>query len=65
MSNATFQVRPSMDQCNPAIPQTPHRGGMLAGLGDGSVRTLAPGMSPTTFWAAVTPAAGETLGSDW
>jgi prepilin-type N-terminal cleavage/methylation domain-containing protein len=61
----TFQVRPKVSECDPRIPQTPHSGGMLVALCDGSVRTLAPGMSPTTYWAAVTPAGGETLGSDW
>ena len=45
--------------------QTPHRIGMLVALVDGSVRQIAPGISPTTFWAAVTPAGGEVLGSDW
>jgi len=61
----TFQVRPTQANCNPRIPQTPHPSGMLAALADGSVRTLSPGMSPTTFWAAVTPAGGEVLGPDW
>jgi prepilin-type N-terminal cleavage/methylation domain-containing protein len=60
----TFQVRPRLSECDPRIPQTPHSGGMLAALCDGSVRTLAPGMATTTFWAAVTPAGGESL-SDW
>jgi hypothetical protein len=62
---STFQVRPSLDRCNPAVPQTPHSGGMLVGMIDGSVRTVSGGMSPTTFWAAVTPAGAETLGTDW
>ncbi len=61
----TFQVRPSMSECDPRLAQTPHLSGMLAGLGDGSVRTIAPGISPATFWAAVTPAGGEVLGNDW
>ncbi len=61
----TFQVRPAIPDCNPRVPQTPYPGGLLAGLGDGSVRTIAPGVSPTTFWAAVTPAGGEVLGNDW
>lgn len=61
----TFQVRPSLSQCDSRIPQTPHTGGMLAGMGDGSVRTLAGGMSEQTFWGAVTRAGGEVLGSDW
>ena len=61
----TFQVRPAIADCNPRVPQTPYPGGLLAGLGDGSVRTIAPGVSPATFWAAVTPASGEVLGNDW
>ena len=61
----TFQVRPTMSECDPRLAQTPHLSGMLAGLGDGSVRTIAPGFSPATFWAAVTPASGEVLGNDW
>jgi prepilin-type N-terminal cleavage/methylation domain-containing protein len=78
---ATFQVAPQVwslpydwsglhppippGGCDPALPQTPHRGGMLAALADGSVRTLHPGISPGTFWAAVTPAGHEVLGRDW
>ncbi len=62
---ATFQVAPRLSECSPAVPQTPHRGGMLAGLADGSVRTLSPSISPATYWAAMTPAGGEVLGSDW
>jgi prepilin-type N-terminal cleavage/methylation domain-containing protein len=61
----TFQVRPTQAKCDPRIPQTPHSSGMLTALADGSVRTLSPGMSPATFWAAVTPAGYETLGPDW
>ena len=51
--------------CDPRFPQTPHVGGMLAGLGDGSVRTVAPTISQWTFAAACTPAGQETLPSDW
>ena len=63
----TFQVAPYpvYGNCNPHLANTPHRGGMLVAVGDGSVRTLARGMAPTTYWAAVTPAAGELLGQDW
>ncbi len=64
--NLTFQVapRPGPD-CNRRVPNTPHRSGMLVALGDGSVRTLAPSMSSSTYWGAVTPAGREILGSDW
>jgi prepilin-type N-terminal cleavage/methylation domain-containing protein len=61
----TFQVAPPLNRCNSRVAQTPHRGGMLAALFDGSVRTLAPGMSSATYWGAVTPASGEVLGPDW
>lgn len=61
----TFQVRPRLEDCDPRIPQTPHPGGMLVALGDGGVRTLNPNISRSTFWSAVTPDKGETLGPDW
>lgn len=61
----TFQVHPNINVCNPTIPQTPQSSGMLVLLADGSVRNIASGIAATTFWSAVTPAGGETLGEDW
>jgi prepilin-type N-terminal cleavage/methylation domain-containing protein len=61
----TFQVAPPLKLCNPMIAQTPHSGGMLAALCDGSVRILAPGMAVETYWASVTPNGGEIMGNDW
>ncbi|AWM41177.1 hypothetical protein GobsT_02120 [Gemmata obscuriglobus] len=61
---ATFQVRPTSENCDPSVPQTPHMGGMLVGLGDGSVRTAGAGIRAEVFWGLVTPAGGEVLG-DW
>jgi prepilin-type N-terminal cleavage/methylation domain-containing protein len=63
-STATFQVAPRITDCDPALPQTPHSGGMLVALMDGSVRQLSRGMSPATFWGAVTPDGAEVL-VDW
>jgi hypothetical protein len=62
-----FQVQPTpfLGNCDPTRAATAHPGGMLVGLADGSVRTLAPSISGTTWWAAVTPSGGEVLGSDW
>jgi hypothetical protein len=51
--------------CDPRLPGTPHANGMLVAMVDGSVRALSPKISQYTFWAATTPAGGETLGSDW
>jgi prepilin-type N-terminal cleavage/methylation domain-containing protein len=70
----TFQVAPcprpaaecgARTPCNWALAQTPHPGGMLTALADGSLRTVAPSITVETYWAAVTPAGGEVLGSDW
>jgi prepilin-type N-terminal cleavage/methylation domain-containing protein len=77
----TFQVQPctamtspffpeykpcgSKPPCDPSLPQTPHASGMLTILADGSIRTVAPSISPMVFWAAVTPNGGEILGNGW
>lgn len=53
---------PTSDWCDPSQAQSPHTGGMLVCLADGSVRSLASGMAPTAYWAAVTPLGGETFG---
>jgi prepilin-type N-terminal cleavage/methylation domain-containing protein len=62
--NAPFQVAPKVRDCHTALAQTPHPEGMIVGLMDGSVRTLAPGINPATYWGAVTPSGGEVL-TDW
>jgi hypothetical protein len=53
--------------CNGAVTQTSHLAGMTVGMGDGSVRSVSPTVSATT-WRIVgnDPAyAGLTPGSDW
>jgi hypothetical protein len=62
-----FQAQPTpyLGNCDPTRAATAHPGGILVGLADGSVRSLAPGMSGATWWAAVTPSGGEALDSDW
>jgi prepilin-type N-terminal cleavage/methylation domain-containing protein len=57
----TFQAAPAVKYCKPAMPQTPHRGGMVTGIADGSVRIVSPDVALTVFWGAVTPAGGEVL----
>lgn len=42
-----------------------HTGGINVGLGDGSVRFVSTGVGPATWWAALTPASGDLLGSNW
>ena len=64
-AGSKFQVQPRKGDCDPTRASTAHPGGVVVGLADGSVRTLAPSMSGDTWWAAVTPAGGEVLGPDW
>lgn len=61
----TFQTAPDRSDCKPSMAQTPHASGMLTAMMDGHVRTLSPNILPATYWALVTPAGGEVLGSDW
>jgi prepilin-type N-terminal cleavage/methylation domain-containing protein len=60
-----FQLMPRLADCDPSIAQALHPGGMVAALGDGSVRTVSGSITQWTFWAACTPGGGETLPDDW
>jgi prepilin-type N-terminal cleavage/methylation domain-containing protein len=67
---AMFQVLPSPFQgnggvCDNRAPSSPHQAGINAGLADGSVRFVSATTSATTWAAALTPAGGEVLPSDW
>jgi hypothetical protein len=57
----TCQVGPAPQECDPSIAQTPHPGGMLTAMVDGSVRTTAATITPAVFWAEVAPADGELV----
>src|SRR5262249_23531407 len=62
-----FQLNPDpfATVCDTAVAQTYHTAVMNVCLGDASVRALAGGISPNTWWAACTPMNGEVLGNDW
>ncbi len=64
-----FQVQPTpwlgSGGCKPGIASTGHAEGIMAALGDGSVRLCAKSMSPNTWWMALVPDDGNTLGADW
>jgi prepilin-type N-terminal cleavage/methylation domain-containing protein len=64
---ALFQVQPNAfdGTCDWTRASTGHPGGIQAGLADGSVRSVAQGISFATWWYAFTPAGGEPLPSDW
>ncbi len=65
--DSLFQTTPTPwnTECEPFLAQTPHASGMMVAMADGSVRSLAPSMSGTTWWAACTPNDGDELGADW
>jgi prepilin-type N-terminal cleavage/methylation domain-containing protein len=59
------QFAPTDFQCNPAQVQGFFSGGILVGLGDGSVRMVGPQITPQTWQNAILPRDGQLLGSDW
>lgn len=67
-ANAKFQtIRQSQwsTQCNPALAQQIHTSTIMVGLGDGSVKSVSGNVNAATWWSALTPAGGETLGGNW
>lgn len=63
-SPVTFQVQPSLSNCDPRIPQSSLPGGILCGFFDGSVRFIGKNVSETVFWGSVTPDRGEPVSFD-
>ncbi len=64
-SGLPFQVTPREGLCDYTITQSPHTGVMIAGIGDGSVRTVSAGISTSTWYYACHPLDGNVLGADW
>jgi prepilin-type N-terminal cleavage/methylation domain-containing protein/prepilin-type processing-associated H-X9-DG protein len=59
------QVKPQRGFCDWTASNTGHAGGTNVAMCDGSVRTVSPSVSLSTWQAANTPDAGDFLGSDW
>jgi prepilin-type N-terminal cleavage/methylation domain-containing protein len=64
-----FQIQPlpflAPAGCKPGVASTGHTGGIMAGMGDGSVRICSPGMSPRAWWQAMVPDDGLPMSADW
>ena len=60
-----FEVKPSPENCYYAGAQATTSGGLQVCLCDGSVRSVSPSISLTTWQAAGTPSSGDMLGNDW
>ena len=64
-SKFLLQPSPFAGNCDPTRASTAHAGGMNVVLADASVRNIATGITPNTWWFACTPSGGEVLGADW
>jgi prepilin-type N-terminal cleavage/methylation domain-containing protein len=60
-----FQVAPGAGNCYPAVLVSPHTGVMVVGVGDGTVRTVAPGISLSTWLSVCVPDSNTPPGNDW
>jgi prepilin-type N-terminal cleavage/methylation domain-containing protein len=62
---ATPQMTPTVANCVWYNLQAMDAGGCLVAMFDGSVRSVSPTVSGTTWYAAIWPTDGLVLGSDW
>jgi hypothetical protein len=71
VAGKTFQTRPSpnayygANSCDASVPQGLSSGVLMALLGDGSVKSVSAGISPSTWGGALSPNGGEVLGNGW
>jgi len=62
---ASFQARPDPDNCDPTLPSTAHRAGMMACFADAHVQSISPAVSFSTWWAICTPHDRDIPGDDY
>jgi prepilin-type N-terminal cleavage/methylation domain-containing protein len=60
-----FQINPTLEQCDPTLPQAQHPGSMTIGLLDGSARQVTGTITLDTWRNAQRPNDGNILGPDW
>lgn len=59
-SRGSFQVAPSFSECRQSVVQSLTSNGLNVAMFDGSVRTIRANVSPSVYWAYVTPGGGES-----
>jgi prepilin-type N-terminal cleavage/methylation domain-containing protein len=59
------QFNPAIENCVGCLLQSPFAAGIPVGLGDGSVRMVASGVSLSTWQTAINPSSPNVLGPDW
>jgi Tfp pilus assembly protein PilE len=62
---ARFQQQPPQAQCNPALAQAIHSGGIQVGMGDASVRTVRSSVDPKSWWLGICPNDGLPVPNDF
>jgi prepilin-type N-terminal cleavage/methylation domain-containing protein len=60
-----FQAGPTQEACDPGLPQGFDATGIQVGMADGSVRQVAPNISPVTWGRACHPTDAKMLPTDW
>jgi hypothetical protein len=60
-----FQVAPTAANANPNLAHAFTGAGIMVGVGDGSVRSVSPGVSNDTWIRVNDPDDGLVIGSDW
>jgi len=63
--NPPFQTLPAPPISQWYLPQGLSTAGIAVGMGDGSARVVSANISPSTWYAANTPAGNDLLGHDW
>jgi prepilin-type N-terminal cleavage/methylation domain-containing protein len=63
--DAPPQAAVTQNTCDKSRAQSFHAGGIVTGLGDGSVRLVTSNLSQLTWSYALQPSDGQPLGSDW
>jgi prepilin-type N-terminal cleavage/methylation domain-containing protein len=59
------QMGPNPNQCDPMLLQSPYAGFILAGMGDGSVRSVSSSVSQYSWNLAVNPNDGKVFDGSW
>jgi prepilin-type N-terminal cleavage/methylation domain-containing protein len=60
-----FQVMPPVSNCDPHAAQSTTSAGLMAAMGDGTVRIVSPTVSIATWQAVGTPKSGDAVGTDF
>jgi prepilin-type N-terminal cleavage/methylation domain-containing protein len=59
------QMAPNIKACDSMLLQSPYTGGLIVGMGDGSVRLVSSGISQYSWNLALNPNDGQTFDGSW